>query len=87
MGLLVNLTLRDLQSKYKRSALGWPWHVLNPVFAVVVYSAIFSVFRRSEPSIGDHQNGLVALADTWSSQSADAEATGPRSGDPGSDGS
>ena len=44
--LLVNLTLRDLRSKYKRSVLGWSWSVLNPLVAVVVYSAVFSVFLR-----------------------------------------
>nr|MCS5672567.1 hypothetical protein [Acidimicrobiales bacterium] len=51
--LLVNLTLRDLRSKYKRSVLGWSWSVLNPLVAVVVYSAVFSVFLRIEPSVGD----------------------------------
>ena len=51
--LLVNLTLRDLRSKYKRSALGWTWSVLNPLVAVVVYSAVFSVFLRIQPSTGD----------------------------------
>ena len=51
--LLVNLTLRDLRSKYKRSALGWTWSVLNPLVAVVVYSAVFSVFLRIQPTTGD----------------------------------
>ncbi|MCP4851301.1 MAG: ABC transporter ATP-binding protein, partial [Actinomycetia bacterium] len=40
-----------------------------------------------EPSGGDHQNGLVALGGTWSARSVDAQATGPRSDGPGSDGS
>jgi hypothetical protein len=86
--LLVNFTLRDLRSKYKRSALGWTWSVVD----VVVYSAIFSVFLRVEPSIGDpgggdHQNGLVTLGGTWSALSVDARPTGPRSDGPRSDGS
>ena len=51
--LLMNLTLRDLRSKYKRSVLGWTWSVLNPLVAVVVYSAVFSVFLRIEPSVGN----------------------------------
>ena len=50
--LLINLTLRDLRSKYKRSVLGWTWSVLNPLVAVVVYSAVFSIFLRIEPSVG-----------------------------------
>ena len=59
--LLVNLTLRDLRSKYKRSALGWTWSVLNPLVAVVVYSAVFSVFLRIQPTTGD-PSGLRSYA-------------------------
>ena len=59
--LLMNLTLRDLRSKYKRSVLGWTWSVLNPLVAVVVYSAVFSVFLRIEPSVGD-PSGLNSYA-------------------------
>ena len=59
--LLINLTLRDLRSKYKRSALGWTWSVLNPLVAVVVYSAVFSVFLRIQPSTGD-PSGLRSYA-------------------------
>ncbi len=59
--LLMNLTLRDLRSKYKRSVLGWTWSVLNPLVAVVVYSAVFSIFLRIEPSVGD-PSGLNSYA-------------------------
>ena len=61
MDLLVNFTLRDLRSKYKRSALGWTWSVLNPLVAVVVYSAVFSVFLRIQPTVGD-PSGLHSYA-------------------------
>ena len=59
--LLINLTLRDLRSKYKRSVLGWTWSGLNPLVAVVVYSAVFSIFLRIEPSVGD-PSGLDSYA-------------------------
>lgn len=59
--LIVNLTLRDLRSKYKRSVLGWTWSVLNPLVAVVVYSAVFSIFLRIKPSVGD-PSGLDSYA-------------------------
>ena len=59
--LLINLTLRDLRSKYKRSALGWTWSVLNPLVAVVVYSAVFSIFLRIQPTTGD-PSGLRSYA-------------------------
>jgi ABC-2 type transport system permease protein len=42
--LLVNLTLRELRSKYKKSVLGWTWSLLNPVASVVIYTVVFSVF-------------------------------------------
>ena len=32
--LLVNLTLRELRSKYKKSVLGWTWSLLNPLASV-----------------------------------------------------
>ena len=57
----MNLTLRDLRSKYKRSVLGWTWSVFNPLVAVVVYSAVFSIFLRIEPSVGD-PSGLNSYA-------------------------
>ncbi|MEE1523207.1 MAG: hypothetical protein V1248_10380, partial [Acidimicrobiales bacterium] len=59
--LLINLTLRDLRSQYKRSALGWTWSVLNPLVAVVVYSAVFSLFLRIQPTVGN-PSGLDSYA-------------------------
>lgn len=44
--LVTNLTLRDLKLKYKRSSLGIAWSLLNPLFMVAIYTAIFSVFLR-----------------------------------------
>lgn len=51
--LLTNLTLRELRGKYKRSALGWTWSVLNPIVTIAVYALVFSRFLRTEPPIGD----------------------------------
>jgi ABC-type polysaccharide/polyol phosphate export permease len=48
--LLWNLTLRDLRSKYKRSALGWFWSLLNPLSAIVIYSVVFgNLFKLPAP--------------------------------------
>lgn len=41
--LLANLTLRELRGKYKRTALGYLWSVLNPVLNLTVYSIVFGV--------------------------------------------
>ncbi|MEI7593262.1 MAG: ABC transporter permease [Actinomycetes bacterium] len=39
--LLVNLTLRELRGKYKRSVLGWSWSLLNPLATMVIFSVVF----------------------------------------------
>jgi ABC-type polysaccharide/polyol phosphate export permease len=39
--LLVNLTLRELRGKYKRSVLGWSWSLLNPLATMVIFSLVF----------------------------------------------
>src|SRR3954453_17994647 len=51
--LLLNLTLRELRSKYKKSVLGWTWSLLNPVASVVIYTVVFSVFLNIQPPRGD----------------------------------
>jgi ABC-type polysaccharide/polyol phosphate export permease len=42
--LLWNLTLRELRSKFKRSALGWLWSVINPLASIAIYTIVFGVF-------------------------------------------
>jgi ABC-2 type transport system permease protein len=51
--LFNNLTLRELRSKYKRSALGWTWSLLNPLVTMGLYSLVFSVYLKVEPDVGD----------------------------------
>ena len=41
--LLWNLTLRELRGKYKRSALGWAWSMLNPLATMVIYTFVFGL--------------------------------------------
>jgi ABC-type polysaccharide/polyol phosphate export permease len=58
--LLWNLTLRELRSKYKRSALGWFWSLLNPLSSIVIYSVVFgSLLTVSNPT-GD-PSGLTSF--------------------------
>lgn len=45
--LVGNLVARDLRLKYRRSALGAAWSVLNPLFFVAIYTAVFSVVLRA----------------------------------------
>ena len=51
--LLVNLTLRELRSKYKKSVLGWTWSLLNPLSSVVIYTIVFSGFLHVQAPTGD----------------------------------
>jgi len=59
--LTLNLTLRELRGKYKRSVLGWTWSLLNPLSTMVIFSVIFSVFLKVQPPTGD-PSGLHSFA-------------------------
>lgn len=49
--LMFTLMLRDIQVLYKQAALGVAWAVIQPVFAVVVFTVIFGNFAKM-PSDG-----------------------------------
>jgi ABC-type polysaccharide/polyol phosphate export permease len=51
--LTANLVLRELRSRYKRTALGYGWSLLNPLAAVAIYGIVFSVFLQVQPPVGD----------------------------------
>ena len=59
--LLVNLTLRELRSKYKRSFLGWTWSMLNPLATMAVYTIVFRLFFRASPQPGVHGLNVYSL--------------------------
>ncbi len=52
-GLIVNLTLRELRTKYRRSFLGWTWSLLNPLATVALYSFVFGHLFGSVAPMGD----------------------------------
>ncbi len=55
--LLVNLTLRELRGKYKRSVLGWTWSLVNPIAQVAIFSLVFGVLLKIEIPKG-HPSGM-----------------------------
>jgi lipopolysaccharide transport system permease protein len=59
--LTVNLTLRELRSKYKKSVLGWTWSLLNPLSTMIIFTVVFSAFLKVKPSVG-HPSGLDSFA-------------------------
>jgi ABC-type polysaccharide/polyol phosphate export permease len=59
--LFLNLTLRELRGKYKRSALGWAWSLLNPLVTMATYAFVFGFFLGITPDPGD-PSGLEVFA-------------------------
>jgi ABC-2 type transport system permease protein len=59
--LTVNLTLRELRGKYKRSALGWAWSLLNPLASVATFAVVFRFFLKVPVPEGD-PSGLQVFA-------------------------
>jgi ABC-2 type transport system permease protein len=51
--LVLNLTLRELRGKYKRSFLGWTWSLLNPLSTMLIYSLVFGVILKVHIPPGD----------------------------------
>ncbi len=47
--LVFNLTQRELKGKYRKSALGWLWSLLNPASTLMIYSLVFGVFFKQIP--------------------------------------
>ncbi len=50
--LFINLTLRELRSKYKRSVIGWGWSMINPLANMLVYTVVFAYLFRIKPPLG-----------------------------------
>ena len=48
--LTLNLLLRELRGRYKRSALGWTWSLLNPLSTVLVFSDRLLVLPQDRPA-------------------------------------
>lgn len=59
--LFINLTLRELRSKYKRSVLGWTWSMLNPLATMAIFSVVFRFFLKVPVEVGD-PSGLQVFA-------------------------
>jgi ABC-2 type transport system permease protein len=59
--LFINLTLRELRGKYKRSTLGWAWSMLNPLATMLLFTVIFSFVFGIDAPVG-HPSGLHFFA-------------------------
>lgn len=52
--LIINLTKRDIVSRYKGSVFGLLWSFFNPIFMLVVYTFVFSIIFKAR---WGHSNG------------------------------
>ncbi len=61
--LLRNLVERDIKKRYKRSALGFLWVMLDPLFTMLVFSIIFAgLFGRS---VGNYTAYVITGIIMW----------------------
>lgn len=51
--LLVNLTMREVKGKYKRTVFGQLWSLVNPLALMLIYTFVFSFIFRIQPEPGD----------------------------------
>lgn len=53
-GLVGAFAQRELRTRYRSSALGWAWSLLQPLANLAIFSIVFSVvFRVPAPPMGD----------------------------------
>lgn len=51
--LLVNLTMREIRGKYKRTVFGQLWSLANPLALMLIYTFVFAFIFKSNPDPGD----------------------------------
>lgn len=59
--LLVNLTMREVRGKYKRTVFGQLWSLANPLATMLIFTLVFGFILRIEPDKGD-PSGLDIFA-------------------------
>jgi ABC-2 type transport system permease protein len=51
--ILINLTIREVRGKYKRSFLGQTWSLLNPIASLAIYTVVFGFVLKATPPPGE----------------------------------
>jgi len=59
--LLINLTLREVRSQYKRTALGRIWSLVNPLANIATFSVIFGLLFGGKVDPGS-KSGITSFA-------------------------
>jgi homopolymeric O-antigen transport system permease protein len=63
--LLRNLVARDLTLRYRNSAVGFAWSLLNPLLMMLVFTVVFSVLLRSAPNDVPYPPFLLTALLAW----------------------
>lgn len=50
--LLNLLAMKELRTRYKKSALGWLWSLLNPLSQMIIFTVIFTYIFKQQPQPG-----------------------------------
>ena len=59
--LIAAFANRDFATRYRSSALGWAWSLVQPLATLIVFAAVFSiVFRIQAPTMGDGESRSYA---------------------------
>ena len=57
--LIQNLVVRDLKVRYKNSAFGFVWSLLNPLFMMVVLTLVFSLVFEEQKLVDNYAAFLL----------------------------
>src|SRR4051794_34471904 len=61
-GLVWAFAQRDFRTRYRTSAIGWAWSLLQPLANLAVYGVVFSiVFVTKAPELGNGRDAVFAL--------------------------
>jgi ABC-type polysaccharide/polyol phosphate export permease len=61
-GLVVAFAQRDFRTRYRTSAVGWTWSLIQPLANLAVFAVVFSVvFRAQAPPLGRGDGRSYAL--------------------------
>lgn len=61
-GLVWAFAQRDFRTRYRTSAVGWTWSLIQPLANLAVFATVFSVvFRAPAPAMGNGQGSSYVL--------------------------
>ena len=61
-GLVWAFAQRDFRTRYRTSAVGWTWSLIQPLANLAVFATVFSlVFRAPAPALGNSEGASYVL--------------------------